>query len=45
LSIVLIQSWGVSGVIAGTVIAYIIFICFPIALDALLLLRKLRNAL
>jgi O-antigen/teichoic acid export membrane protein len=45
LSIVLIQSWGVSGVIAGTVISYIIFICFPCAIDALLLLRKLRNAL
>ena len=45
LSITLIQSWGVSGVIAGTVISYIIFVCFPIAIDALLLLRKLRNAL
>lgn len=45
LSIVLIRSWGVTGVIAGTVISYIIFICFPIAIDALLLLRKLRNAL
>jgi O-antigen/teichoic acid export membrane protein len=45
LSIVLIQSWGVSGVIAGTVISYIIFVCFPCAIDALLLLRKLRNAL
>jgi hypothetical protein len=45
LSIVLIKSWGVTGVIAGTVISYIIFVCFPIAIDALLLLRKLRNAL
>jgi O-antigen/teichoic acid export membrane protein len=45
LSIMLIQSWGVSGVIAGTVIAYIVFVCFPCAIDALLLLRKLRNAL
>jgi O-antigen/teichoic acid export membrane protein len=45
LSIVLIKSWGVTGVIAGTVISYIIFICFPAAIDALLLLRKLRNAL
>ena len=32
LSIVLIKSWGVSGVIAGTVIAYIFFVCFPIAI-------------
>jgi O-antigen/teichoic acid export membrane protein len=45
LSIVLIKSWGVTGVIAGTVISYIIFICFASAIDTLLLLRKLRNAL
>jgi O-antigen/teichoic acid export membrane protein len=45
LSIALIKSWGVTGVIAGTVISYIIFICFPAAIDTLLLLRNLRNAL
>ena len=45
LSIVLIKSWGVTGVIAGTVISYIIFVCFPTAIDVLLLLSKLRNAL
>jgi O-antigen/teichoic acid export membrane protein len=45
LSIMLIKSWGVTGVIAGTVIAYMIFICFPCAIDTLLLLRKLRNEL
>ena len=45
LSIVLIKSWGVTGVIAGTVISYLTFICFPTAIDAFLLLRKLRNEL
>jgi O-antigen/teichoic acid export membrane protein len=45
LSIVLIKSWGVTGVIAGSVISYIIFVCFPAGIDTLLLLRKLRNAL
>jgi O-antigen/teichoic acid export membrane protein len=45
LSIVLIKSWGITGVIAGSVISYIIFVCFPAAIDTLLLLRKLRNAL
>jgi O-antigen/teichoic acid export membrane protein len=45
LSIVLIKSWGVTGVIAGTVISYIIFICLPAAIDTALLLRNLRNAL
>jgi O-antigen/teichoic acid export membrane protein len=43
LSIMLIKLWGVSGVIAGTVIAYLIFVCGPTSLDAYLLLRKLRN--
>ena len=43
LSILLIKSWGVTGVIAGSVISYIIFVCFPIAIDTLLLLRKLRK--
>jgi O-antigen/teichoic acid export membrane protein len=45
LSIMLIKLWGVSGVIAGTVISYLIFICLPCAIDTLFLLRKLRNAL
>jgi O-antigen/teichoic acid export membrane protein len=44
LSVVLIKSWGLSGVIAGTVISYVIFICGPASIDAYLLLRKLRNA-
>jgi O-antigen/teichoic acid export membrane protein len=45
LSIVLIKSWGVSGVIAGTVISYLIVVCGPTSIDTHLLLRKLRNAL
>jgi O-antigen/teichoic acid export membrane protein len=44
LSVVLIKSWGVTGVIAGTVISYLIFVCGPISIDAYLLLRNLRNA-
>ena len=44
LSIYLVQVWGISGVIAGTVIAYLIFVCVPASVDTLLLLRKLRHA-
>jgi len=44
LSIFLVQRWGVTGSIAATVIAYLIAICVPSAIDVSLLLRKLRNA-
>jgi O-antigen/teichoic acid export membrane protein len=44
LSIYLVQHWGITGTIAATVIAYLIFICIPVSIDTLLLLRKLRNA-
>ena len=44
LSVYLVQVWGVSGVIAGTVIAYAVFVCIPAPVDTLLLLRRLRHA-
>lgn len=44
LSIMLVQTWGVSGVIAATVISYVVFICLPTFVDAEFLLRKLRRA-
>jgi O-antigen/teichoic acid export membrane protein len=43
LSIVLVQQWGVTGVIAGTVIAYLVFICGPMIVDSELLLRRLAR--
>jgi O-antigen/teichoic acid export membrane protein len=45
LSIYLVEVWGITGVIAGTVISYIIFVCVPSSFDTLLLLRKLQNAM
>jgi O-antigen/teichoic acid export membrane protein len=45
LSIYLVGIWGVTGVIAGTVISYLLFICVPASVDVVLLLRKLGNAL
>jgi O-antigen/teichoic acid export membrane protein len=45
LSIYLVKIWGISGVIAGTVLSYMLFICIPASIDTLLLLRKLRNAM
>jgi O-antigen/teichoic acid export membrane protein len=41
LSIKLVSSWGVNGVIAATVIGYSLFICVPAAVDTKLLFRKL----
>lgn len=43
LSIILVQRWGVTGVIAGTVVSYVVFICGPLILDAELLLRRLAR--
>ncbi len=45
LSIYLVQHWGVSGAIAATVLAYLVFICAPTAVDVTLLLRRLARAL
>jgi O-antigen/teichoic acid export membrane protein len=44
ITIYLIKSWGITGVVAGTVISYLIFIVVPATIDVSLLLRKLRNA-
>ena len=44
LSILLVQRWGVEGVIAATVISYAVFVCIPVYLDADGLLKKLRRA-
>lgn len=44
LSIHLVQTWGVEGVIAATVISYAIFVCIPILVDAELLMARLRRA-
>jgi O-antigen/teichoic acid export membrane protein len=45
LSIYLVSIWGITGVIAGTVISYMLFICVPVSIDIFLLLRKLGNAM
>jgi O-antigen/teichoic acid export membrane protein len=44
LSIYLVRIWGITGAIAGTCIAYLIFICLPATADMTLLMRKLRDA-
>jgi O-antigen/teichoic acid export membrane protein len=44
LSIFLIQRWGISGAIAGTVLAYVLFNCGPAILDVSLLLKRLTLA-
>jgi O-antigen/teichoic acid export membrane protein len=41
LSVFLIQRWGVSGAIAGTVLAYVLFNCGPTILDVSLLIKRL----
>lgn len=41
LTIELIRLWGPAGAVAGTVISYLVFICGPALLDAVLLLRRL----
>lgn len=43
LSIVLVQRWGVEGVIAATVISYVFFVCVPCYIDAERLLERLRH--
>lgn len=43
LSIYLVQRWGVTGAIAGTVIAYLLLVCLPISIDVGLLIRKLGH--
>jgi O-antigen/teichoic acid export membrane protein len=45
LSIYLVGLWGITGVVAGKVISYMLFICVPASIDISLLLRKLRNAM
>jgi O-antigen/teichoic acid export membrane protein len=45
LSIALVQVWGVTGVIAGTVISYLTCVCIPAYVDSRILLRKLSHAL
>lgn len=44
LSLMLVQRWGPTGVIAGTVISYLLFICGPTFIDAQHLLKKLSRA-
>ena len=44
LSIYLVQHMGAVGVIAATVVSYLIFVCGPICVDARLLLAKLQAA-
>lgn len=43
LSVFLIQRWGVTGAIAGTVLAYILFNCGPSFLDAWFLIKRLAS--
>ena len=44
LTLTLVQSWGVEGVIAATVVSYAVLICGPCYLDGVLLIRKLKLA-
>ena len=44
LSIYLVQHFGAVGVIAATVMSYIVFVCAPIYIDARLLLTRLQCA-
>jgi O-antigen/teichoic acid export membrane protein len=43
LTLSLVQSWGLTGVIAGTVISYVVFICIPTLIDVEYLIRKLTR--
>jgi O-antigen/teichoic acid export membrane protein len=43
LTLILVHRWGLTGVIAGTVISYAIFICIPILVDVEYLIRKLER--
>ena len=44
LSIILVQRIGLTGVIAGTVISYALFVCGPVLFDAERLLKRLAHA-
>ena len=44
LSIYLVQHWGVVGVIAATVMSYVVCVCAPVYIDARLLLTRLQTA-
>jgi O-antigen/teichoic acid export membrane protein len=44
LSVFLVQRWGASGVIAATVISYVVAICIPAYLDAEKLLKSPKRA-
>lgn len=44
LSIYLVQTWGVEGVIAATVISYAVFVCVPVVFDVERLLVRLEHA-
>src|ERR1700712_110033 len=43
LTITLVHRWGVTGVIAGTVISYVVFICIPTLIDVEFLIKKLTR--
>jgi O-antigen/teichoic acid export membrane protein len=43
LTLIFVHRWGITGVIAGTVISYAIFICVPALVDVELLIRKLEQ--
>jgi O-antigen/teichoic acid export membrane protein len=43
LTITMVQSWGLTGVMAATVMSYLVFICVPILLHAERLLSRLRG--
>ncbi len=45
LSIYLVGTWGVVGVIAATVISYTVFVCVPVLIDSESLLKRLRHAM
>jgi hypothetical protein len=43
-SVFLIPKWGVSGAIAGTVLAYLLFNCGSTIIDVLRLIKRLERA-
>jgi O-antigen/teichoic acid export membrane protein len=45
LSVYLVQRWGIDGVIAATVFAYLVFVCIPTSIDVSFLIKKLRHAM
>ena len=44
LTLTFVQTWGITGVIAATVVSYAIFICIPTLVDVELLIRKLERS-